>query len=128
MLTLELPYPPSINHYFQNFRGKISINRAGRAFRRKVCLLLKAQGVRPLTGQLRVSVDLYPPDRLRRDVDNVHKALLDSLKLGGAVFDDSQIVWLLTVKARIVPGGKAVVRLWRVDEPGPAVCPCCGRN
>ena len=128
MLTLEIPYPPSINHYFRYFRGKIRIRPAGLTFRRRVCRLLKDMGVRPLTGQVRVSVDLYPPDHVRRDVDNVQKPLLDALQLGGALFDDSQVVWLLTVKAQVVRGGKAVVCLWRVDEPGPAVCPCCGRN
>ena len=127
MLKLELPYPPSINHYFRYFRGRTVISPAGRAFRRRVCWLLKTQKVKPLAGHVRVSVDLYPPDHRRRDVDNAQKALLDALQHGGAVFDDSQIVWLLTKKARIVPGGKTVVHLWCVDEPGPAICPCCGK-
>lgn len=128
MLRLELPYPPSINHYFRHFRGRTVISPAGRSFRRRVCWLLRSRGVRLLTGRVRVSVDLYPPDHRTRDVDNAQKALLDALQHGGALFDDSQVVWLLTVKAQVIPGGKAVVSLWSEGETGPALCPCCQRS
>jgi len=36
MLALELPYPPSINHDFCNFRGRTVISAAGWAFRTAV--------------------------------------------------------------------------------------------
>ena len=32
MVKLSLPYPPSINHYWRNFRGRMVIGQEGRAF------------------------------------------------------------------------------------------------
>lgn len=116
MFQIELPYPPSVNHYFRVFRGRTVIAPHGRAFRRQVCSILWAAATKPVEGKLCCSVDVYPPDRRRRDIDNVLKALMDALQHGGAFRDDSQIVWLLTWKASPVPGGKAVVRISRFGK------------
>lgn len=126
MITLELPYPPSVNHYWRHYRGRTLISRNGRAFRKAVGTALAAAGVRPVNGRLAVAVEVYPPDRRRRDIDNVQKALLDALEHGGAFHDDSQVVWLLTEKAEVVPGGKTIVRIAErsCSNPGfPMVAP-----
>ena len=114
MTELELPYPPSVNHYYRRVGRRTLISREGRKFRRHVCSLLAAAGVTPLSGPLRVEIEVYPPDRRRRDIDNVQKALLDALQHGGAFHDDGQIVQLKIEKRRCVPGGRTVVRIGRV--------------
>ena len=111
MLELELPYPPSVNHYWRMWRGRMVISTEGRAYRERVSLMLRAANVRPVPGKLAVHVEVYPPDNRRRDLDNLQKALLDSMQHGGAFHDDSQIVWLLIEKAQNVPGGKVLVRI-----------------
>lgn len=111
MIELELPYPPSVNHYWRRVGPRTLISRGGRAFRSSVCAILAAQGVRPLRGPLAVSIELFPPDRRRRDVDNVMKSLLDALAHGGAYHDDSQVAWLTIQRRGVVPGGKVRVRL-----------------
>jgi len=73
--------------------------------------LLRAKGVRPMTGRLAVAIEVFPPDQRRRDLDNLLKAIGDSLQHGGAFPDDSQIVWLLIEKAQVVPNGKVMVRI-----------------
>lgn len=117
-LVFELPYPPSVNTYWRMWRGRMVIGTKGRAYRQQVGLALG--GVRPLDGSLCVAITLHPPDRRRRDCDNALKALIDSIQHGGGYHDDSQIVWLLTVKADVVPGGKAIVRIWKRGEGMPA--------
>lgn len=111
MLEIELPYPPSINHYWRRVGYRTILSRGGRAFRRAVYAVLAAQGVRPLAGRLAVEIDMYPPDCRRRDIDNILKSLLDALQHGGAYFDDSQVVRLVIVKQKPVTGGKIVIRI-----------------
>jgi crossover junction endodeoxyribonuclease RusA len=110
-LEFELPYPPSINHYWRRVGYRTLISREGRRFRERVMQRLAERAVRPLAGPLAVEVDVYPPDHRRRDLDNVQKALLDALQHGGAYLDDSQIVQLLLSKREPVSGGKSVVRI-----------------
>jgi crossover junction endodeoxyribonuclease RusA len=113
MLDVDLPYPPSVNHYWRRVGARTLISRGGRAFRTEVCSILAAHGIRPLDGPLVVKVAVYPPDRRRRDIDNLQKALLDALGHGGAYHDDSQIARLTIERRHVVRGGKVVVRLER---------------
>jgi len=116
MITLELPYPPSINRYYRHVGFRTLISREGRAYRRAVCAILRLTGVRPLEGTLAVGIDLYPPDRRVRDADNAQKALIDALQHGGIYRDDSQIKKLLTImRSQVTPGGKAIVCVLPLD-------------
>ena len=110
-IEIELPHPPSINHYWRRVGPRTLISREGRRFRERVMAILAARGVAPLEGPLAVDVEIYPPDGRRRDIDNVQKALLDALQHGGAYLDDSQVVRLSTVKCEPVSGGKSIVRI-----------------
>lgn len=116
MLTLELPYPPSTNHYYRHLGHVTLISSRGRAYRDAVVALLAALGVRPLSGPLDLRLELYPPDRRRRDCDNAQKPVLDALQHGGAYHDDSQIVHLETWKLAPLKGGKAVVFILEVAD------------
>ena len=111
MIELTLPYPPSVNSYYRHVGPRVLISREGRRFRKRVCSILAACGVRPLVGPLALEIDVHPPDRRRRDLDNTLKALLDAMEHGGAYHDDSQIVRLLIEKKQPKPGGCVIVRL-----------------
>lgn len=111
MIELQLPYPPSVNHYWRRVGARTLISRGGRAFRQAVCALLAARGVRPLSGPLRVRINVFPPDQRRRDIDNCLKSLLDALQHGGAYRDDSQIVRLAIEKGQPIEGGRTIVRI-----------------
>lgn len=111
MTELELPFPPSVNHYWRRVGTRTLISRGGRAFRSSVVSILAAHKVRPLSGSLAIEIDVYPPDRRRRDIDNLQKALLDALAHGGAYEDDSQVARLSVIRREVIPGGKVVVRI-----------------
>ena len=113
MIELDLPFPPSVNHYYRRVGPRTLISREGRRFRERVCSLLAASGVRPMAGPLRVEIEVYPPDRRRRDIDNMQKALLDALEHGRAFRDDSQIVELKIERRAWVGGGRTLVRIWK---------------
>lgn len=111
MIELELPFPPSVNHYYRRVGPRTLISREGRRFRDRVCALLAVRRVDPLAGPLTVEIEIYPPDRRRRDIDNVQKALLDALQHGGAYRDDSQIEDLRIKRCHCVPNGRTLVRI-----------------
>lgn len=110
-MQLELPYPPSINHYWRRVGPRTLISREGHRFRERVMAILAALRIQPLIGRLAVRVEIYPPDNRRRDIDNVQKALLDAMQHGGAYGDDSQIVRLAIEKREPIEGGKTIVRI-----------------
>jgi Holliday junction resolvase RusA-like endonuclease len=116
---IELPYPPSINHYWRRVGPRTLISREGRRFRQRVLATLAARRVTPLTGAVEVTVKVHPPDNRRRDMDNLLKALLDALEHGGAYHDDAQIVRLHIRKcAACPPTGKVYVKLREAAEDG----------
>ena len=111
-LLLELPYPPSVNHYYRRVGNRIIISREGRRYRERVCAIMRSLGVKPIEGELEIFIELYPPDRRRRDLDNAQKAVWDSLQHGGAYHDDSQIKHCdAYMREPLPPEGKLIVRI-----------------
>lgn len=113
MIPLEftLPFPPSVNHYWRNFRGRMVIGARGRAYRKAAIEAIGDQGV-PLDGiggPLKVELLAHPPDRRRRDLDNLQKALLDAVVAAGVIEDDSNIDDLRVIRGPVFPGGKVEV-------------------
>jgi crossover junction endodeoxyribonuclease RusA len=111
MITIELPYPPSVNHYWRRVGHTVLISRAGRRFRDDVIRLCRASGLALLPGALTVEVDVYPPDNRRRDLDNIQKALFDAMAHGGLYDDDSQLTRIVLTRMPALPRGKVVVRI-----------------
>ena len=117
---IEMPWPPSLNTYYRTVHGRILISKEGREYRQLVGRHLLARGIKPLGCKLQVSIDAYPPDRRRRDLDNLLKCLLDSLcvKQGcrvGLYFDDSQIDRLTITRCHPCDGGRVVVTVEVMD-------------
>lgn len=114
-LLLELPYPPSINHYWRRVGAKTLISREGRQFRENVVAIMLPMRLKPMDGPLEITIDVYPPDLRRRDIDNVLKSLCDSLQYGGAYVDDSQIQRIDIARREVVKGGKVIVKVEAAD-------------
>lgn len=93
-MRLELPFPPSINSMFPSGKqGRRYLSKRGKAYRQEVyALTLEQHGIfKPLTGPVKASVELLPPDKRKRDIDNYNKALFDSLAHANVFMDDDQI-------------------------------------
>lgn len=89
---MKLPFPPTANTYYRNVRGKVLISAKGREYRRTVQGIAMAERL-PRFGKQRLSmkIEVYPPDRRRRDLDNLNKCLLDALEKAGIYDNDGQI-------------------------------------
>lgn len=108
---LELPYPPSVNHYFSYQQGRPVLSKDARAYRHQVRRIVIANSIKPFLGPMAIRIDIYPPDDRRRDCDNVQKAVIDALQHAGAFWDDAQVVWLLSIKHDSRATGKVKVEL-----------------
>ena len=109
---IVLPWPPSVNRYWRNIGTRAIISRAGRDYRQSVEIaVLIAGGRRNMAGVLSVSILAYPPDKRRRDLDNLLKAPLDALAKCGVYEDDSQIGRLLIERMSASKPGKLVIEI-----------------
>lgn len=68
-------------------------------------------GVRAMAGPIDVTVDVYPPDRRRRDIDNLQKGLFDALQYARIYGDDSQIERFTVERRAPTPGGRVIVTI-----------------
>jgi crossover junction endodeoxyribonuclease RusA len=119
-ITLTLPYPPSVNRYWRNVNGRTILSAEGRRYRQEAANKAVADYIEKKTpwpcapafpaGALAVQIAATAPDRRKRDLDNILKAVLDALT--GLVWtDDAQVENLLIywTRPRVCPGGQVAV-------------------
>ncbi|WP_439242418.1 RusA family crossover junction endodeoxyribonuclease [Lonepinella sp. BR2474] len=103
-VEITLPYPPSVNTYWRHTRdGRHYISEKGKAFQascKQACEPFKL-----IKGNVSIDILMFPPDKRKRDVDNILKALLDGLTHSGIIEDDSLIVDLRVRKQLVVRDG-----------------------
>ena len=122
MIDITLPWPPSVNQYWRHpssgpLAGRHLISEQGRAYRGKVLAQLTAEGHRyQLADRLAMSILCYPPDRRRRDLDNVLKAALDALVFAGVMLDDSQIDRLAIERREVHEPGHLKIKVERISN------------
>jgi crossover junction endodeoxyribonuclease RusA len=118
-VTYELPYPPSLNHYWRHVGAKVLISAAGRAYRESVAVALISQKARAVPPcRLCVELDVHPPDRRVRDLDNLLKGLLDAITHAGVWGDDSLIDRIVITRLGVEKPGRVLARLspWEGEQ------------
>ena len=80
LIDLVLPYPPTVNTYWRRRGSTYFVSKAGERYRRAVALIVRQQRLKlSLSGRLAIKIIAEPPDKRRRDLDNILKAPLDAL-------------------------------------------------
>lgn len=121
--SFTLPFPPSVNHYWRHINrgaaaGRVLLSSEGRDYRAAAyCEILRQKVPRNrLTGRLRVAISASPPDRRRRDLDNMLKALLDVLHHTAVIRDDSDVDDLHIVRGPVKPHGRVSISIDELTE------------
>jgi crossover junction endodeoxyribonuclease RusA len=117
-LALTLPWPPSVNSYWQPFpipggRVVMSLTKRARLYRTDVhAAIRKIMGPARSTSfetPVRVDIELRAPDRRSRDIDNHLKGIFDALTHAGIWKDDSLVDELTLHRGKVLKDGAAIV-------------------
>lgn len=115
-LKLVLPYPPSVNNYWQANGHRRFISKEGVKFTKDVQKYVDANNLKGFGNkQVAVSVMIHPRSKRRFDLDNTLKAILDSMMKAGLYDDDSQIEFIEIARGEQVEGGQAIVHLYEYE-------------
>lgn len=115
LVKKTLPYPPTVNHYYARQKnGATYVGQEGKSYRSAVayCFIKSTK----LKGKLRVNIDVYPPDKRRRDLDNLNKCLLDSLQCAGIIKDDFDIDELSMKRKEVTKPGKVIITIEEIKK------------
>lgn len=116
-MLIRLPYPPSMNTYLRHLpNGRTLLSERGRTYHGTVWEVVKRAfpGHTPFLGPLVVTVTAFPPDKRRRDLDNIFKCVGDGLTKAGVWKDDSQIQRLTIQWGEFWPVGALEVEIEEV--------------
>ena len=116
-VTMALPWPPSVNHYYRHVGPRVLISKDGRRYRDTVGAIARRAGNPSFSVPVAVELELFPPDNRRRDLDNSLKSLLDALTCAGVYEDDSLIQKLTVTKNKPEPpNGLALIRISEYEQ------------
>lgn len=111
LLRFELPYPPSVNHYYIRTSTGVIISHRGTQYRRDVGYLLnRYRNACRSDARLTVTINVLPPDKRKRDIDNILKCLLDAMEYAKVYDNDNQIDMLTVIRRDPVKDG--CVQIW----------------
>lgn len=110
-MKYEIPWPPSMNRLWRAVGGRVILSKEGREYYARAREVLTPQVKFRHEAQVRVHVDFYPPDRRRRDLDNLLKAVLDAGTKCGVWRDDSQVIEIHARRMAPTEGGLVVMEV-----------------
>ena len=122
MYTIELSWPPSVNQYWEHVynaklrRVQVFPSKAALSFKVQTATLVRKKGAPPrFQNAIQIEIDAYPPDRRKRDSDNIVKATFDALTYSNVWRDDYQVVDF-RVRRFDETGDKLIVRITELAQ------------
>jgi crossover junction endodeoxyribonuclease RusA len=117
-VKINLPWPPSVNRIWKTTsKGGWYSTKEAKEYRISVTYLAIAAGIRNSfpSGNVRVCLFVYPPDKRKIDLDNRAKVILDALQDAKVYNNDSQIKILHMEMLEVRKGGFVTVIINKLD-------------
>jgi crossover junction endodeoxyribonuclease RusA len=104
MIELSIPFPPSVNRLWRATKtGKVYRSKEYVDWTKEALWEIKEQAKRRrISGQYKLTIEAVRPDKRKRDIGNLEKAINDALVHSGIVDDDHLCEWIV---AKWVPEG-----------------------
>ena len=61
-VSLTLPWPPSVNHYYRHVGPRVLISKDGRRYREAVAAIARRAAIPTFRVPVEVDIGLFPPD------------------------------------------------------------------
>lgn len=106
MIKFDLPYPVncSINHLYNRTKNGCFVNKTAKKYKDNVYYLL--HNFKKFGSQnVQLEIIIHPPDKRKRDLDNILKIVFDSLEFSKIIENDFQIVELCVKKKEVIKNG-----------------------
>lgn len=125
-MDLVLPWPPTANNLFKTIvikgRAMRALSSEGKEYRATVQRIIHRLAITDrFAGRVSVCIHACPPDKRRRDLDNILKAALDALTHVGIWADDSQIDSLFITRGQVKDAGLLYVTIDALPDVQPAL-------
>ena len=117
LAEFEMPWPPSVNAYWTpqvvGRFAKLRLSNKGIKYRGLAAGILLSQYIprKKILDRVSITIEVYPPDKRRRDLDNLPKGLLDAITRYEFWDDDSQVDEMRVVRKHVVKNGLIKVNI-----------------
>lgn len=108
-IKLRLPFPPSLNATYRWGRGNWYKTKAATDYTWMVKQAFLTKQIRGFEADkpLKLTVNAYPADKRKHDVDNILKVLMDSLQTAKVYDNDCQVKILHVEMTMFAPKGES---------------------
>ena len=115
VIRVQLPWPPTQNSNWRMLNGRTLLSRKSRDYKSDVIKRSYVWPKRCLEGRLELTIIAYPPDKRKRDLDNLLKVPIDAMKAAGLFIDDSQIDKIIIERGSVIKNGLLAVEIIEID-------------
>jgi len=98
-------------------RLRFALSLPGKNFKKGVTMMARVEyrrqvGPNPVEGEVVMLYEFWVPDKRKRDLTNLPKAIEDAIVDAGVLLDDRQVVDARQVRRGFVKGGHVRVHVW----------------
>ena len=121
MITIELPYPVSVNAIWRVYKGRQTLTPEARRYRNEIKYECSRRKAAMFTGPVSVVIELRPKmtiygkaSKVLMDLDNCIKATLDGLQ-GIIIDNDRNVKRIYAYYGEPVPNGGLIITIEKYE-------------